>query len=871
MIEPSSRLGPYEIASRIGAGGMGEVWRAHDTRIGRDVAVKILPPDFASNAERLRRFELEARAAGNLNHPNLVTIHDLGTHEGTPYIVMELLEGETLRDRMGTDSGPRIPVRKAMEMSVQLANGLSAAHDKGIVHRDLKPENIFITRDGRVKILDFGLAKLTSLENDSNEAPTQQRDTSPGAVIGTAGYMSPEQVRGQDIDHRTDVFAFGAILYEMLTGRRAFRRDSSVETMNAILTEDPPDSSTSGQHVSPAVDRIVRRCLEKSRDERFQSARDLGFALEAISGSNTSDSITFPGVASPAKPGRLMAVSAVTALLGIVAITAAYWMGKRSVVPPTPPVFTQLTFSAGVERDPAIAPNGETFAFVRDDDIYMQRTDGRNAINLTRTPDITEGAPAFSPDGRQIAFHKSDKEGGIFVMGATGESVRRLTTTGFDPNWSPDGKRIVFSRDERVVDPRSRNTTASPLMVMDAAGGAPRLLLDSDGMQPHWSPHGLRIAYWANDNAGRRDIYTVASSGEKKTIVAVTSDSTLDWSPAWAPDGKWIYFSSDRSGTTTLWRVAIDESSGKTHGAPQLISAPAPFAGQLSISSDGKRLLFQTTNSTNSLHRGTFDAAKETITIDEKPILDGSLLIRMAAPSPDGSMIAFSTEGREDVFVMLSDGTDIRQLTDDIYRDRGVTWSPDGQKIAFYSSRSGDYQVWTIRPDGSDLTQVTKLPIDRLPNFPLYSPDGTRMACVSTRKLSYIMDITRLPVTAVELLPPVPSESSSLFAQSWSPDGKRLAGRLWLGRQKIYVYSIPERTYRLLVGDWSTATWIDDERLLLSKDGACAVASLRTGVIREILKNETLTAPSMLPSSKHMVFQSLRTEGDIWMATLDGR
>ncbi len=869
MIAPSSKLGPYEISSRIGAGGMGEVWRARDTRIGRDVAVKILPPDFAVNAERLRRFEQEARSAGSLNHPNLVTIHDLGTFEGTPYIVMELLEGETLRDRIGTDSGPRIPIRKAIDMAVQIANGLAAAHDKGIVHRDLKPENIFITRDGRMKILDFGLAKLTSVENATDDSPTQQRDTSPGAVIGTVGYMSPEQVRGQDVDHRTDVFAFGAILYEILTGRRAFKRNSSVETMNAILTEDPPESVSSGQHVSPGVDRIVRRCLEKSREERFQSARDLGFALEAVNGSNTGEAIA--AAATPPRARRRLLVASGAAALLIAAVAAvAFLLGIRSVVTPAAPVFTQLTFSAGVEGDPAIAPSGETFVFVRDGDIYLQRTDGRNAINLTKTPDTMEGAPAFSPDGRQISFHSS-RDGGIFVMGATGESVRRLSSIGFDPAWSPDGKQIIFTRDERTLDPRSRNSTVSPLMVMDADGGTPKLLLERDAMQPHWSPHGQRIACWANDNAGRRDIYTVAATGNKETVVKVTSDAALDWSPVWSPDGRWLYFSSDRSGTTTLWRVAIDEASGKTRGTPQLISAPAPFAGNLSLSSDGRRLVFQTLNRSNALHRARLDLKTERITIDPTPILDGSLLIRASVSSPDGTMIAFTTEGHEDVFVMRSDGSDIRQLTNDDFRDRGVTWTHDGGRIAFYSSRSGTYQVWTIHPDGSDLTQVTKLPNSVLPNFPAYSPDDKKLAAVSTREASYIGDATRLPITTVDVLPPIPSVTASLFPMSWSPDGKRLAGRPWTGRPGIYVYSIAERTHRLVAQGWSNTMWLDDERLLLNENGTFAIADWRTGATREILKGDLSMLTAVAVSPEYLVLSSARVEGDIWMATLDAK
>src|SRR2546422_11725390 len=285
-LTPNTRLGPYEIRAQIGEGGMGEVYRARDTKLGRDVAIKVLPAAFSADAERLRRFEQEAQAAGALNHPNILVIFHIGTHGGAPYIVSELLEGETLRDRM---AGAALPQRKALDYALQIARGLAAAHDKGIVHRDIKPDNVFITDDGRVKILDFGLAKLTSATDGTSqtEVPTRKVNTDPGTVMGTMGYMSPEQLKGQHIDHRSDIFSFGAILYEMLSGKRAFRGDSMAETMSAILREDTPDLSESNKTVSPALERVVRHCLEKNPAERFHSARDLAFAIESLSGSGT--------------------------------------------------------------------------------------------------------------------------------------------------------------------------------------------------------------------------------------------------------------------------------------------------------------------------------------------------------------------------------------------------------------------------------------------------------------------------------------------------------------------------------------------------------------------------------------------------------
>ncbi|MGH9253276.1 MAG: serine/threonine-protein kinase [Vicinamibacterales bacterium] len=291
-----TRLGAYEIAALIGTGGMGEVYRARDPRLGRDVAIKVLPPAFSTDPERLARFEQEARAAAALNHPNILAVHDVGQHDGAPYIVSELLDGETLRDRL---NGGAVPVRKAVEYAVQIARGLAAAHEKGITHRDLKPENVFVTTDGRVKILDFGLAKLTHAEPTAAELsalPTAAAldgaqagpNTLPGVVLGTIGYMAPEQVRGLTADHRSDIFAFGAILYEMLSGRRAFRGETMADTMTAILKEDPPDLPAAERHIPSGLERIVDRCLEKNPGARFKSADDLAFALEALTSSSPS-------------------------------------------------------------------------------------------------------------------------------------------------------------------------------------------------------------------------------------------------------------------------------------------------------------------------------------------------------------------------------------------------------------------------------------------------------------------------------------------------------------------------------------------------------------------------------------------------------
>ena len=860
----SASLGPYEIGPRIGAGGMGEVWRACDTRIGREVAIKVLPKEFGSSPERIARFEQEARAAGSLNHPNLVTIHELGTNEqGTPYIVMELLEGATLRERACEEAGPRLPVRKVVELAIQIANGLAAAHQKGVVHRDLKPENIFVTPDGRVKILDFGLAKLTVASSASSV--TQQRLSTPGHVVGTAAYMSPEQVRGLPVDHRSDIFALGAILYEMLTGRCAFRRGSSVESMNAALTEEPAEMSSVDRPISPALESVVRRCLEKDRQERFQSARDVAFALEAVAGATTSGTSAVPA-AKTTRRRTLVRAAVVAAVVGALAAGFLLGRGDRATAPSL--AARQLTFDAGAETGPSLAPTGETFAFVRDGDIFVQRIDGQNAINLTQSPNVLESGPAFSPDGSQIAFYVDGEGAGIFVMGATGESMRRVSHSGFDPAWSPDGKQLVWSNDENGdEDPRGRVTSKSTLWVADLPSGQPRMLLDRDAMQPSWSPGGERIAFWSYDDAGQRDIFTVSSQGGAETVVPLTHDLPVDWSPVWAPDGQSIYFASDRSGTMSLWRLPVEERSGTPLGEPERIGAPAEWAGPISISADGRRVLFQTRSVTNSLHRARFDSEGETLIIDESPVLSGSLLAWSASSSPDGAWIAFTTEGREDVFVMRADGSDRRQLTDDDHRDRGATWTADGERILFYSTRSGSYQVWSIRPDGSDLTQLTNLRNERSANYPIASPDSKRFAAVSIAGPWFIADLNGSPVVEPEMLPEVPGTAAGLWAQSWSPDGRYLAGVPFLGRSDVWIYSIEERSYRR-VGKGSRVVWVDEYRLLIEDEGTLSVTDLRSGVRRELLRTPLSIASRVMVSGEHLVFRSIRREADIWMMTL---
>jgi serine/threonine protein kinase len=413
-----SKLGPYEIQSPLGAGGMGEVYRAKDTRLGRDVALKVLPESFTRDVDRLRRFEQEARAVAALSHPNILAIHDIGEQHGSPFLVSELLEGETLRQAL--DRGP-LSQRKTIEYGVQIAHGLAAAHEKGIVHRDLKPENVFVTKDGRIKILDFGLAKLADQAGgDSNEITLTSSRTAAGLVMGTASYMAPEQVRGEAADPRTDIFAFGAVLYEMLSGVRAFRRDTAAESMTAVLKDDPPELSGPAHVVSPTLERTVRRCLEKNPEQRFQSARDLSFALSTLSGTDSSDVARFGTGPHRMRMRVLVWLCAALVLASVMAVT--WWLARRPVTTARMQFSLPLPEEMNVSHM-ALSPDGSMLAFVSPEEtsampmIYLQRI---GSSDVTLLPG-TEGAsyPFWSPNNAFVAFFAHGKLQKMAVSGGT--------------------------------------------------------------------------------------------------------------------------------------------------------------------------------------------------------------------------------------------------------------------------------------------------------------------------------------------------------------------------------------------------------------------------------------------------------------------
>src|SRR5262245_22590670 len=581
-IAAGNRVWAYEILALIGAGGIGEVYRARDPRLGREVAIKVLPATFSSDAERLRRFEQEARAAGVLNHPNITAVHDLGTHEGSPYVVQELLDGATLRSVLA--SGGLSP-RKATDYAIQIVRGLAAAHEKGIVHRDLKPENVFVTNDGRVKILDFGLAKLTSDEGTGSQTnlPTKTAGTEAGVVLGTLGYMSPEQVRGKAADARSDLFSFGAILYEMLSGKRAFHGDSAADTMSAILKEDPPEISLTNQSVPAGLDRIIRHCLEKNPEQRFRSAHDLAFDLESLSDvSAAGRPVTIP--ADSTSPRRR--APAALAILALAAIAGAYLLGVRMGAGKAAPepAYTQLTFRQQPIFNARFAADGKTI-------VYSAAPSGNATELFTVRPDFPGGVSkglknvhllSISSKGELAVLTKarflqhSVFTGTLARMPLEGAAPREIRDDVREADWNPEGTDLVLIRDVGGKDqleyppgkvlattggyfsnPRfsrrgdaiaffdhpSRFDDRGAVAVVDL-GGKKKVLSDGywglEGLA--WSPSGDEVLYSGGTAYNNFRVYAVTPAGRRRVALQSAGGLTVHDTRA---DGKWIVTRDD--------------------------------------------------------------------------------------------------------------------------------------------------------------------------------------------------------------------------------------------------------------------------------------------------------------------------------------
>ena len=790
-LTPGTKLGPYEIVAPLGAGGMGEVYRARDARLGRDVALKILPESFARDADRLRRFEQEARSVAALNHPNILAVFDVGQDNGSPFLVSELLEGESLRAALDRGS---LPQRKTIEYGVQIAHGLAAAHEKGIVHRDLKPENVFITKDGRIKILDFGLAKLAQAPgSDSDDVTLTGSHTAAGVIMGTASYMAPEQVRGEGSDPRTDIFAFGAVLYEMLSGVRAFRRDTAAETMTAVLKDDPPELSDPGRNVSPTLDRIVRRCVEKSPDQRFQSARDLSFALSALSGTETS-SIARAAAAVPRRTPVLLWVVTAAALVAVAGLT---WFVARRPVPTTRMQFALAVPDEMSISHMALSRDGSMLVFVSPEEssampmLFVQRVGSPNVSALAGT----QGAsyPFWSPDGAYVGFFANGKLQKIAIAGGTPQILASaLAARG--GTWGSKGV-ILYAPDAQ--SPLQR-VNADGTGMADVTKGI-RTPEDQSHRWPVFLPDGDHFLFWAGNFANGKDdrlsgIYASSLEGKERKLMVLCHSS-------FGFDAHNLFYADEQRQLVSL---AFDQSARTISGSPAVVAnlvgfQPSTYWTAFTVSQNGT-LIYNT----------EVGAAESALTWMDR---SGKALGRIGEPavmanpslSPDGSRVAVDISDEKannvDIWIESATASGNSRFTFDPSEEVVPVWSRDGNMLAYRNAAGEGPTLYLKSATGlQDAKKRFTLPAssmdDIIPNS--WSLDDQQL--LFTHQITAGEYLELMPVAGGAPTRFLTSKGSEANGQI-SPDGK------WVtyasdesGNWEIYVTSFPGAT-----GKWQVS------------------------------------------------------------------
>jgi len=772
---------------------MGEVYRARDRRLDREVAIKVLSPVLANDPERLWRFEQEARATGVLNHPNILVIYDIGTHDRAPYIVSELLAGRTLRDRIGNSA---LPIRKAIEYGVQIARGLAAAHEKGIVHRDLKPENVFVTNEGLVKILDFGLAKLTEPADSGSDIRTVVSGTQPGVVLGTVGYMSPEQVRGKPVDHRSDIFNFGAILYEMLSGARAFRGDSGVETMNAILKDDPPDLASRTANLPPALNRLVRRCLEKHPDGRFRSAHDMAFALDALSESSVA-------VARSSIPEakRTGVRPLIVALVALVLVAAAFVIARRSASVidsrsgAAPPTFQRLTFRRGTVRSARFSPDGKTI-------IYGAAWDGDPLrIFLTR-PEMPESTRLPMPDADILSISSAGelavslgRKFNLFASSGTlaraplvGGSSREILEGVSTADWSPDGKELVIVR--RI---NGHDRLEYPLG---------KVLLETTGYFSYVrvSPKGDRIAFldhpYFGDNRGR--VAVIDMQGKKTTL---SEEMVAIGGLAWNPDAADVWYTGTKLGEPIA--LYSSDLSGKQR---MILQVPIDLTlhdllpgGRALLASDknGGEVFGIGSGETKERNLGALSYSSvsdiswdgQLVALTEFEMggsnyevyirrMDGSAPVRIGEGvswgfSPDGRSVIVTTFTPPSLIVLPTGAGELRRFTLDLSQYQAVKFLTNDQIVIIGNSTGRPWRTYVMDLKSGELQPITPEGVPSRTGLGtsgtalLVAPDGNRIIMSEGPNLV-------LYSTTGEKLGSVPGVLPDDLPLRWASDGKTI-------------------------------------------------------------------------------------------------
>jgi eukaryotic-like serine/threonine-protein kinase len=854
----------YRLERELGQGGMATVYLAHDLRHDRDVAIKVLHQDLGA-ALGGERFLSEIRTTARLQHPHILPLLDSGAADGFLYYVMPYVPGETLRARLERER--QLPIEDAVRISREVADALGAAHGLGIIHRDIKPENILL-QGGHALVADFGIALAV-------QHAAGQRMTQTGLSLGTPQYMSPEQAMGEKtLDARSDIYALAAVTYEMLVGEPPFT-GATVQTIVAkVLTERPTAPRAVRDTVPAGVERAILKALAKLPADRFPTAEKFAEAL------TRTDAGPEPAAERMAAPRPRSRAGTYAAMLGAVLLTAglAWWFGRRSARPDAPwSAFTQLTDASGVETGPSISPDGESFAYASNArgswDIYVQRVGGRNPVLVAGDSTLDEVWPAYSPDGRQIAYNL--RGGGIFLVGATGESARRLTTFGSNPSWSPDGRRIAFGSEE-VNSAYNVNNTGT-LWNVETSGGEPHRLDPSGGRglyQPAWSPAGTRIAFWSVIG-GQRNLETIPADGGLR--VKLTDDAAVDWAPAWSPDGKQLYFASDRGGTMGLWRIAIDEASGRPAGAPVLVASGVDVDMDLPhLSRDGSALIFRSKLESVNPAAIAFDPVAGRIgAVTLLQHRTGTL-----APtdiSPDGRWLALNNapDRRQDVFIMRPDGSELRRLTDDDWRDWTPRFTPDGAAVTFFTNSSGKYDGWSIRLDGSGRTRLTDLTPGV--SFAMFAPEGKRLMAAGIDTGAFVGEapwpLTEKSVTALR----VNVEGGVLNPSYWSRDGRWLSGYVLTATgepdgQGVYDV-VAGRAWRLSRDSRSyDMAWLPDHRRVLyfTNRGTLVMQDVVSLERREITGKlpyppDLLGSITAAPDGRTLFYGARQSEANLWL------
>jgi Tol biopolymer transport system component len=768
----------YEVLEKLGGGGMGVVYRARDLHLNRFVALKFLAPELTRNDGAKRRFIQEAQAASALDHSNICTIHEIAeTPEGQSFIVMACYEGETLKDRI--ERGP-LKLDEALDIAIGIGTALVAAHESGIVHRDIKPANVMLTRRSEVKVVDFGLAKLIDEFGITRTSITQ-----PGTTVGTVAYMSPDQTLGAAVDQRTDIWALGVVLYEMVSGRRPFDGGQPASILHAVAHEQPAPLTSLRTGVPIDLDRIVMRALAKQPNDRYQSAADLVSEVRQLR--HASDrAATAAEIAAPARESRWTWRSAaflIVALLALGAGAAYVFRGRNVDRAPTFANLVQVTSAIGVEDYPTWSPDGRTLAYEAGDvsptsqsgnvDIWVTQVGGGAAINRTADHQGEDRFPVWSPDGRQIAFWSSRDGGGCFVMLALAGAPRKTAASGqlFNasrPQWSADGTKLAC-----VAAPSDSPNRVGVDIISLGSGEAKTIALPGDGRRFDlaWSADGRSFAYVSSPAGLDSDVsqLLMLRAGDDKAV-AVTDGRTKVRGPFWSADGRWLYYVTNREGAMDIWRQSFTRD-GTLAGPPGRVTTGLEVR-QAAVSADGAKLAYSKGRSVANVWSVPILSDGVATWADAHQVTFDHALIEFLDLSPDGRTLAVSSDrsGNQDVWLMPADGGEMRPITTDPTPDWAPRWSPDGKQMAFYSYRSGNRDIWILPLEGGPARQLTHDPAADL--LPRWSSNGREIVFLSGRRPPggiWIVQATGGEPKPIENL--LPSDSVPV----WSSDGQWIA------------------------------------------------------------------------------------------------